>query len=36
MMERLAIPPAELESILRLVMSRIEISLRPLFRMRQP
>jgi RNA polymerase sigma-70 factor (ECF subfamily) len=32
LMARLDVPPAELESILRLVLSQLEISLRPLFR----
>ena len=35
LMERLDVPPAELESILRLVLSRLEISLRPIFRQRR-
>lgn len=35
LMERLDVPPAELDSILRLVLSRLEISLRPMFRQRR-
>jgi RNA polymerase sigma-70 factor (ECF subfamily) len=35
LMDRLDIPPAEIESILRLILSRLEISLRPLFRQRR-
>lgn len=35
MIDRLDVPPAELESILRLVLSTLEINLRPLFRRRR-
>jgi RNA polymerase sigma-70 factor (ECF subfamily) len=36
LMERLEISPSELESIIRLVLSRLEINLRPLLRRRRP